>query len=31
MIRYVGHDSNIHLKSLKSDIISVTGVGALLH
>ncbi|NXH70266.1 AXDN1 protein, partial [Hydrobates tethys] len=25
MIRYVGHDSNIHLKSLKSDIISVTG------
>lgn len=27
MIRYVGHDSNIHLKSLKSDIISVTGVG----
>lgn len=27
MIRYVGQDSNIHLKSLKSDIISVTGVG----
>ncbi|NXL68282.1 AXDN1 protein, partial [Chordeiles acutipennis] len=25
MIRYVGHDSNIHLKSLKSDIVSVTG------
>eukprot|EP00076_Gallus_gallus_P043271 XP_025008809.1 axonemal dynein light chain domain-containing protein 1 [Gallus gallus] len=25
MIRYVGQDSNIHLKSLKSDIISVTG------
>ncbi|NXJ63856.1 AXDN1 protein, partial [Rostratula benghalensis] len=25
VIRYVGHDSNIHLKSLKSDIISVTG------
>ncbi|NXD15282.1 AXDN1 protein, partial [Nothocercus nigrocapillus] len=25
MIRCVGHDSNIHLKSLKSDIISVTG------
>ncbi|XP_025956754.2 axonemal dynein light chain domain-containing protein 1 [Dromaius novaehollandiae] len=25
MIRYVGHDFNIHLKSLKSDIISVTG------
>ncbi|NXW29834.1 AXDN1 protein, partial [Phaetusa simplex] len=25
MIRYVGHDSNVHLKSLKSDIISVTG------
>ncbi|NXJ10988.1 AXDN1 protein, partial [Odontophorus gujanensis] len=25
MIRYVGRDSNIHLKSLKSDIISVTG------
>ncbi|NXP08383.1 AXDN1 protein, partial [Thinocorus orbignyianus] len=24
-IRYVGHDSNVHLKSLKSDIISVTG------
>lgn len=27
VIRYVGQDSNIHLKSLKSDIISVTGVG----
>lgn len=26
MIRYVGHDSNVHLKSLKSDIVSVTGV-----
>ncbi|XP_008937154.1 PREDICTED: axonemal dynein light chain domain-containing protein 1 [Merops nubicus] len=25
MIRYVGHDSNIHLKSLKSDNVSVTG------
>ncbi|NXV43799.1 AXDN1 protein, partial [Uria aalge] len=25
MIRYVGHDSNVHLKSLKSDIVSVTG------
>ncbi|XP_075364045.1 axonemal dynein light chain domain-containing protein 1 isoform X1 [Mycteria americana] len=25
VIRYVGHDSNIHLKSLKSDIVSVTG------
>ncbi|KAM6199872.1 axonemal dynein light chain domain-containing protein 1 [Sarcoramphus papa] len=25
IIRYVGHDSNIHLKSLKSDIVSVTG------
>ncbi|XP_042729840.1 axonemal dynein light chain domain-containing protein 1 [Lagopus leucura] len=25
VIRYVGQDSNIHLKSLKSDIISVTG------
>ncbi|NXF50836.1 AXDN1 protein, partial [Oceanites oceanicus] len=25
VIRYVGHDSNIHLKSLKSDVISVTG------
>ncbi|XP_068807894.1 axonemal dynein light chain domain-containing protein 1 isoform X2 [Struthio camelus] len=25
MIRYVGHDFNIHLKSLKSDIVSVTG------
>ncbi|NWY49612.1 AXDN1 protein, partial [Chionis minor] len=25
MIRYVGHDSNIHLKSLKSDIVTVTG------
>ncbi|NWQ93591.1 AXDN1 protein, partial [Burhinus bistriatus] len=25
MIRYVRHDSNIHLKSLKSDIITVTG------
>ncbi|NWJ04134.1 AXDN1 protein, partial [Crypturellus undulatus] len=25
MIRCVGHDSNIHLKSLKSDIVSVTG------
>ncbi|NWW44984.1 AXDN1 protein, partial [Pedionomus torquatus] len=25
MIRYIGHDSNVHLKSLKSDIISVTG------
>ncbi|NXW44019.1 AXDN1 protein, partial [Nyctiprogne leucopyga] len=25
MIRYVGYDSNIHLKSLKSDIVSVTG------
>ncbi|NXQ83696.1 AXDN1 protein, partial [Nyctibius grandis] len=25
MIRYVGHDSKIHLKSLKSDVISVTG------
>ncbi|NXL41582.1 AXDN1 protein, partial [Podilymbus podiceps] len=25
MIRYVGRDSNIHLKSLKSDIVSVTG------
>ncbi|NXK26079.1 AXDN1 protein, partial [Arenaria interpres] len=25
MIRYVGRDSNVHLKSLKSDIISVTG------
>ncbi|NXS49557.1 AXDN1 protein, partial [Balaeniceps rex] len=24
-IRYIGHDSNIHLKSLKSDIVSVTG------
>lgn len=27
MIRYVGHDSNIHLKPLKSDVILVTGVG----
>lgn len=27
MIRYVGHDSNVHLKSLKSDVVSVTGVG----
>ncbi|CAN0223039.1 unnamed protein product [Bubo scandiacus] len=27
MIRYIGHDSNIHLKSLKSDIVSVTGIG----
>lgn len=27
VIRYVGHDSNVHLKSLKSDIVSVTGVG----
>ncbi|XP_074733346.1 axonemal dynein light chain domain-containing protein 1 [Strix uralensis] len=27
MIRYIGHDSNIHLKSLKSDIMSVTGIG----
>lgn len=27
MIRCVGHDSNIHLKSLKSDTVSVTGVG----
>ncbi|NXN75153.1 AXDN1 protein, partial [Himantopus himantopus] len=25
MIRYVGHDSNVHLKSLKSDTITVTG------
>ncbi|KAM9542407.1 LOW QUALITY PROTEIN: axonemal dynein light chain domain-containing protein 1 [Guaruba guarouba] len=25
MIRYVGHDSNVYLKSLKSDIITVTG------
>ncbi|OPJ76850.1 axonemal dynein light chain domain-containing protein 1 [Patagioenas fasciata monilis] len=25
MIRYVGHDSNVHVKSLKSDIVSVTG------
>ncbi|XP_021260317.1 axonemal dynein light chain domain-containing protein 1 isoform X1 [Numida meleagris] len=25
MIRYIGQDSNIHLRSLKSDIISVTG------
>ncbi|KAM6124471.1 axonemal dynein light chain domain-containing protein 1 [Pterocles gutturalis] len=25
MIRCVGHDSNVHLKSLKSDIVSVTG------
>ncbi|NXC41116.1 AXDN1 protein, partial [Penelope pileata] len=25
MIRYIGHDSNIHLKSLKSATISVTG------
>ncbi|KAM6262680.1 axonemal dynein light chain domain-containing protein 1 [Porphyrio hochstetteri] len=25
MIRYVGHDANIHLKSLKSDIVAVTG------
>ncbi|NXI57737.1 AXDN1 protein, partial [Chloroceryle aenea] len=25
MIRYVGHDFNIHLKSLKSDIVLVTG------
>ncbi|NWQ76352.1 AXDN1 protein, partial [Columbina picui] len=25
MIRYIGHDSNVHLKSLKSDIVSVTG------
>ncbi|XP_063200137.1 axonemal dynein light chain domain-containing protein 1 [Chroicocephalus ridibundus] len=25
MIRYVGHDSNVHLKSLKSDVVSVTG------
>ncbi|NXT32816.1 AXDN1 protein, partial [Pelecanoides urinatrix] len=25
MIRYLGHDSKIHLKSLKSDIVSVTG------
>ncbi|XP_064004397.1 axonemal dynein light chain domain-containing protein 1 [Pogoniulus pusillus] len=25
MIRYIGHDSNIHLKSLKSDLVSVTG------
>ncbi|NXU58825.1 AXDN1 protein, partial [Turnix velox] len=25
MIRYIGHDANIHLKSLKSDVISVTG------
>ncbi|KAM9280646.1 axonemal dynein light chain domain-containing protein 1 [Cariama cristata] len=27
MIRYVGCDSNIHLQTLKSDILSVTGVG----
>ncbi|NXD87037.1 AXDN1 protein, partial [Halcyon senegalensis] len=25
MIRYVGHDSNVHLKSLKSDIVLVAG------
>ncbi|XP_030351759.1 axonemal dynein light chain domain-containing protein 1 isoform X2 [Strigops habroptila] len=25
MIRYVGHDSNVHLKSLKSDSVTVTG------
>lgn len=27
MVRYVGRDSNVHLKSLKSELVSVTGVG----